>query len=363
MRRLLLLSLLLATGVLLLAAPTAGAWQRADYLVSFFGEQRSSWSDRQEITFSPCGGGFANSGKESVATQPLPFIVTAVPGALLPSSPLEIPLLATRDGKSESWSDGEPCGSGCEPCPPPEDPPPPDCGTRPTRMAATLLPFGSSGVLFRLDPIQRRDPFRRCPALISTRRWLGGSLRELLLTGAAPWRFTSPGPPPGGGTLVASDVDVRQRPGGMESTKTKLLADFRLASFVPDALSPADARDSSSPAMTGLAVSRAGAIRYRLSEPATTVFAIERSGRMVRGTFRHRGRRGANRLRLPRRLAGRRLRPGAYRLVAFASDGAGNLAAARRAPFRIVAAAERGRQVRRAAAFQPTASNSRGRSS
>jgi hypothetical protein len=50
----------------------------------------------------------------------------------------------------------------------------------------------------------------------------------------------------------------------------------------------------------------------------------------VRGSISHAGRAGANRLRLPARLGGRRLKPGRYRLVATPSGGA-----ARRAAFRI----------------------------
>jgi hypothetical protein len=102
-------------------------------------------------------------------------------------------------------------------------------------------------------------------------------------------------------------------------------------------------------------------VSYRLSEPATTTFTVQRAsvGRRVgrrcrrptarnrsarrctrytrvRGSFRHAGATGDNRLRFRGRLARRRLRPGRYRLVAQARDAASNRSLPRRARFRIV---------------------------
>ena len=81
-------------------------------------------------------------------------------------------------------------------------------------------------------------------------------------------------------------------------------------------------------------------VRYSLSEPATTRFRVEkaRSGRWVRlkRSFTHRGQAGTNRFRFTGRIGGRRLRTGRYRLVAVATDAAGNKSAAKRVRFRIV---------------------------
>jgi hypothetical protein len=133
--------------------------------------------------------------------------------------------------------------------------------------------------------------------------------------------------------------------------------------------------DTVAPALSGLRVSprrfraaRRGAsigrigtrVGYRLSEPGSVRFGVERARRgrrvgrrcrresrvnrrrprctryqRVRGAFTHRGREGANRFRFTGRLSRRKLRPGAYRLVARATDAAGNRSAARRARFRV----------------------------
>jgi DNA-binding beta-propeller fold protein YncE len=103
-------------------------------------------------------------------------------------------------------------------------------------------------------------------------------------------------------------------------------------------------------------------VRYTLSEVATVTFTVERrsAGRKVkgrcvaarkrnrgrpsckryvavRGSFRSKAARGANRLGFTGRLRARKLPPGSYRLVATARDAAGSKSAARRVRFTIVA--------------------------
>lgn len=92
-------------------------------------------------------------------------------------------------------------------------------------------------------------------------------------------------------------------------------------------ISPRPARSRPPPRMSRLAVSpsrfaarRGTRIRWRLSEPATTRFRIERRGK-PHGAFRRRGARGANRLRFRGRLKRRWLPPGRYRLVVVAMAG------------------------------------------
>jgi uncharacterized delta-60 repeat protein len=102
-------------------------------------------------------------------------------------------------------------------------------------------------------------------------------------------------------------------------------------------------------------------IRYGLSEAATTRFSVERArpGRRVRGrcgtptrrnrshqkctryvrvrgSFVHHGAVGPNKFRFSGRLRKRKLASGRYRLVAVATDSAGNRSAAKRRTFRIV---------------------------
>ena len=56
------------------------------------------------------------------------------------------------------------------------------------------------------------------------------------------------------------------------------------------------------------------------------------------GSFTHRGVAGRNSFRFTGRLAGRKLTPGSYRLVAVAKDAAGNASLPKRASFRVVTA-------------------------
>jgi hypothetical protein len=104
-----------------------------------------------------------------------------------------------------------------------------------------------------------------------------------------------------------------------------------------------------------------GRVRYTLSESATTAFTVERktigrrSGRRcvkqtrrnrtrrrctrfvrLRGSFTHSGKAGTNSFKFSGRLRNRKLQVASYRLVAVATDAAGNKSAARRRPFRVV---------------------------
>jgi DNA-binding beta-propeller fold protein YncE len=102
-------------------------------------------------------------------------------------------------------------------------------------------------------------------------------------------------------------------------------------------------------------------VRYKLSEQATVTFKIQKrsTGRRVRGrcvkrsrrnrhkrrctrylalrgSFSHKSTQGSNAFKFTGRLQGRRLAPGRYKLVATASDDAGNVSPSRRVAFRIV---------------------------
>jgi hypothetical protein len=99
----------------------------------------------------------------------------------------------------------------------------------------------------------------------------------------------------------------------------------------------------SGPALAALAGARLG---LTLGEPATVTFRVARvtaSGRLVRlrGLARRALPAGRSTLRYRGRLAGRTLRPGAYRLLVRARDAAGNVSPQRRAAFRIVPGSSR----------------------
>jgi hypothetical protein len=80
-------------------------------------------------------------------------------------------------------------------------------------------------------------------------------------------------------------------------------------------------------------------VRFTLSERATVAFAVEqpRTGRRLRRTFTFAGRSGANGFTFTGRLGGAKLPPGAYRLVATATDATGRHSRPARVGFRIVA--------------------------
>jgi hypothetical protein len=86
---------------------------------------------------------------------------------------------------------------------------------------------------------------------------------------------------------------------------------------------------------------RSTRVSYRLSEASTARFTLHRSVRSryrrVPGSLSRRAVRGANRVVLRTRFAGRNLRPGRYRLTLVATDAAGNRSSPKRVAFRIVA--------------------------
>jgi hypothetical protein len=115
-------------------------------------------------------------------------------------------------------------------------------------------------------------------------------------------------------------------------------------------------------ARTAFAAERGTALRFTLSEQATVRLRIERAARgrrshgrcvapsarnrarrrctrwlRLRGTIAYGGMQGENRLPFRGQLGRRPLRPGRYRLVATATDAAGNRSSTMRARFRIVA--------------------------
>jgi subtilisin-like proprotein convertase family protein len=159
-----------------------------------------------------------------------------------------------------------------------------------------------------------------------------------------------------------------------QSGDTGVLESWSLTAQTEPFTIPPDLSDRTAPVISRLAVRprafrRRARIGYRLSEAATVRFQVQRAsaGRRIRGRCvpaprrgrrraggrpRLRGRRctrfvrvgrafeqsgmpGANRRRLTRRIGRRRLRRGAYRLVASATDAAGNRSARRLARFRV----------------------------
>ena len=109
-----------------------------------------------------------------------------------------------------------------------------------------------------------------------------------------------------------------------------------------------------------IAAARGAKVSYRLSEPGVTRFRVKRAtaGRrvgqtcvqptrrnrdapgctryvLIRGSFTHRSRQGSNSFRFTGRLAGKRLRPDRYQLIARAKDTAGNVSASVHTRFRI----------------------------
>jgi hypothetical protein len=159
-----------------------------------------------------------------------------------------------------------------------------------------------------------------------------------------------PTPPGGGGT-----------PGGGTPGGGSPGADTVAPQVLSLALSPKVYAAFPSGPSVRQARTRGTRVTYRLSETATTTFRVQRvlPGRRVRGRcvrptranrdkprckryrtlrgrFRHAGAAGLNRFRFSGRLAGRKLRPGSYRLVATAKDAAANTSKPVRRSFRII---------------------------
>ena len=113
---------------------------------------------------------------------------------------------------------------------------------------------------------------------------------------------------------------------------------------------PCAAADTSPPVISDLSTrrrsfragrKRGSFIEYVLSENASVKFRVQRRRsngkyRYVRGSLTRSGTNGDNEHRFRGRIGGRYLSPGRYRLVATATDPAGNKSAPRRARFRIV---------------------------
>ena len=136
-------------------------------------------------------------------------------------------------------------------------------------------------------------------------------------------------------------------------------ADITAPSLTALSLSPSAFK----PATSGpdvVAAAKGTRVSYKLSEPATVTFTVEKAvpgrrkgkscvkptsaptGRKctryaaVKGSFQHQGTTGNNRFRFTGRLGGTTLKRGNYRLGAIALDAAGNQSAVRRHPFRVI---------------------------
>ncbi len=107
---------------------------------------------------------------------------------------------------------------------------------------------------------------------------------------------------------------------------------------------PPVARDSTAPVISRLLlkprpIRRESVFRYRLSEASTVAYTVKRKGKRryrTVGRFTQSGAAGANRRRFRARIRTRRLRPGTFKAVLRATDGAGNRSAARSIGFRVV---------------------------
>jgi hypothetical protein len=121
-------------------------------------------------------------------------------------------------------------------------------------------------------------------------------------------------------------------------------ARFRAAGSGPSAAAKVGATTVftlSEPAMVSFRVERRLAGRRsgkRCVKPARRNRGHKRCARFVavKGGFDRLGAAGPNGFRFSGRVGGRKLRPGRYRLVGTAADGAGNLSRVGRTPFRIV---------------------------
>jgi hypothetical protein len=131
-------------------------------------------------------------------------------------------------------------------------------------------------------------------------------------------------------------------PGGTSVTATSTLDTLPAIS----GLSVSNRRFAAISAARGGVLRRGTAFRYTLSEAARVRIRIEKKKkkRGGNGSFRGlgsvtaKGRSGRNRTAFGGRLRGRRLKPGAYRATAVATDSAGGRSKPRRVGFKVVAA-------------------------
>jgi hypothetical protein len=161
-------------------------------------------------------------------------------------------------------------------------------------------------------------------------------------------------PPPGTGTVPVTVTTAGGTGTGSYTYPDSVSPGISLLTLAPARFSAANSGPSLIAATVGTQVI------YELSEPATTRFTVQRAHRgrrkgrrcvptrrapkgrkctrykTVRGSFSHAGSAGLNRFRFMGRLRGRALKPGKYRLVAIATDQAGNRSKPRRRGFKIV---------------------------
>jgi hypothetical protein len=133
--------------------------------------------------------------------------------------------------------------------------------------------------------------------------------------------------------LVATLPNGLKRTGiGVIRVRDKLAPVVRGLAVVPSSFTPFPDRSS-------ISASRGARVTYRLSEAATMRFTVQRRVRgryrRVKGSFRHKGKKGANRFHFTGFVRRRALRPGAYRLVGVPVDKAKNKGRAVRTRFRI----------------------------
>jgi hypothetical protein len=179
----------------------------------------------------------------------------------------------------------------------------------------------------------------------------GGSINETGVQNAGDARFVNPeagdyrllpGSPmiEAGDPATAQGADLDGNPlvadGNGDGTARRDLGAFELQ----PPPQPQPQADTQPPLITGFRARRT-AVSYRLSESARVIVKVQRRLPGRRARYRTLGRvaknatRGANRLRLSRRIRARDVRPGRYRAVIVAADAAGNRSAPKVATFRV----------------------------
>jgi hypothetical protein len=171
----------------------------------------------------------------------------------------------------------------------------------------------------------------------------GGSINETGVQNAGDARFVNPeagdyrllpGSPiiDAGDPATAQGADLDGNPlvadGNGDGTARRDLGAFELQ----PPPQPQPQADTQPPLITGFRARRT-AVSYKLSESARVIVKVQRRLPGRRARYRTLGRvaknatRGANRLRLSRRIRARDVRPGRYRAVIVAADAAGNRSA------------------------------------